>query len=84
MLTRLFCELDDFCQDFLPTWHFGLRRPTGKHPRRHCGLTDSEIMTILVYYHQSDTALFKWFYQQHVLVYLKGHFPGLAGLSPFC
>lgn len=83
MLTRLFCEIDDFCQDFLSEWNKTLLTPKGGHRRRHCGLSESEIMTILVHYHQAGYRTFKWYYQRHVAVFLKGYFPQLPSYQRF-
>lgn len=83
MLTRLFCTIDDFCQSlhtqqnspFVPLKH--------GHRRRRCGLSASEIMTILVHYHQIGYRTFKWFYQRYVAVNLKSHFPQLPSYQRF-
>lgn len=83
MLTRLFCEIDDFCQQFFREWNPGVLRPKAGHRRRHAGLTESEIMTLLVHYHQCGYRTFKWYYQQHVLVHLKEAFPGLPSYQRF-
>ena len=83
MLTRLFSDIDDFCQDFLPKWNQQLLIKKGGHRRRHSGLCDSEIMTLLVYHHPLGYRTFKWFYQRHVQVHLKGHFPKLPSYQRF-
>jgi hypothetical protein len=52
-LEELFCSIDDFCQKFEPQWYKQLLTEgikTRNRPRRLCL---SEIMTILVAFHQS-------------------------------
>lgn len=48
-----------------------------------CGLTESEIMTILVLYHGSNFQHLKHFYNGVVLHYLKRDFPGLPSYERF-
>ena len=59
-LTRIFCEIDDFCKEFsshmkaklLPTSSAGPRGP-------RCRLSDSEIMVILIAFQSSGFRNFK-------------------------
>ena len=83
MLTRLFCEIDDFCQGFLPEWNKTVLTPKGGHRRRRCGLGESEIMTVLVHYHQVGYRTFKGYYERHVTAFLKGYFPQLPSYQRF-
>ena len=85
MLTQLFCEIDDFCQSFLPHWKAHvLELPTDRATRnRPCGLSLSEVMTIWVHYHQSGYHTFKWYYVNHVQVHLKSAFPRLPSYHRF-
>jgi len=46
-LLELFCDVDDFCQSFLPIWDQHLLSCGEKKRRRSRSLTISEIMTIL-------------------------------------
>jgi transposase len=48
-----------------------------------CGLTASEIMTILIYFHMSHYRNFKHFYLEHVQRYLRPEFPGLVSYNRF-
>ena len=85
MLTRLFCEIDDFCQGFLPHWKTSVLEPPTTRPKRNrpCGLSLSEVMTIWVHYHQSGYHTFKWYYLKHVQVYLKSAFAQLPSYQRF-
>ena len=58
-LLELFCDIDDFCQQFVPAWE---RQRIACQERRRCRagqLSLSESMTILVYFHQSGYRCFK-------------------------
>ena len=61
-LLEVFCDVDDFCQVFLPAWQRHLVA-SGSHQRqRPRQLCLSEIMTILIAFHQSHYRTFKAFY----------------------
>jgi hypothetical protein len=46
-------------------------------------LTISEIMTIMIAFHQSHYRDFKAFYCEMVLKYCRGEFPGLVSYTRF-
>ncbi len=82
-LTALFCSIDDFCQKRLPVL-FQRAVPAPKGSRRRArSLSESEIMTILVAFHQSQCRNFKAFYCGFVCQYWKGAFPGLVSYNRF-
>jgi hypothetical protein len=82
-LVELFCHVDDFCQAFEPEWRRH-QLTTGRRRRRRRGqLCLSEIMTLLIWFHQSHYRDFKAFYQQHVCVHLRTDFPGLVSYNRF-
>jgi hypothetical protein len=83
ILHQLFCNTDDFCQDFLPEWkQTQLQNGTKKRNRSKC-LCESEIMTIVVYFQMSGYRTFKHFYLKHVLVYWRAKFPRLPSYNRF-
>jgi hypothetical protein len=49
-LEDLFCDVDEFCQVFLPAWHRQLLTEGTRQRRRASRLTLSEIMMILIYF----------------------------------
>jgi hypothetical protein len=51
--------------------------------QRRGHLAESEIMTILIHFHQSHYRDFKAFYTRHVLAHLRADFPGLVSYSRF-
>ena len=82
-LTELFCHVDDFCQAFEPVWQRE-QLSSGMSQRRRVGqLCLSEIMTILIHFHQSHYRDFKSYYTQHVQVYLRREFPRLVSYERF-
>ena len=82
-LEELFCQIDDFCQTFEPQWQATLMGNGLRHRKRRRSLTLSEIMTILVSFHQQSYRNFKHFYQKHVCCYWRCEFPGLPSYQRF-
>jgi transposase len=82
-LLELFVSVDDFCQDFLPFWERKLIQDGNKKRRRTGQLSASEIMTILIYFHQSHYRDFKTYYTEHVCQHLSREFPHLVSYERF-
>jgi hypothetical protein len=62
-IVEVFCEVDDFCQAFLPQWEASLLGPGGPAPRGpQPGLSTSEIITLLLVLHSSGFKYLKSFY----------------------
>lgn len=89
-ILELFCDVDDFCQA-LPPFQFSLPRPAlGEqvgHSRqirnRPTGLHRSEIMTILIAFHQSGYRQFKAYYTTEILKHGQADFPKAPKYSRF-
>lgn len=82
-LEELFCSVDDFCQTFEPQWERQLLG-NGLHQRkRERSLCLSEIMTILISFHQSCYRNFKTYYREKVQSDWQGDFPGLLSYQRF-
>jgi hypothetical protein len=82
-LLELFCAVDDFCQQMAQE-QIGRLLSDGKQQRRQAGqLWDSEALTIMIHFHQSQYRNFKAYYQQHVQVYLQAEFPYLISYGRF-
>ena len=79
-ILELFCHVDDFCQ-WMATWEnaklLGVARKRGPAPR----LSLSEVMTILIHFHQSHYRDFKAYYKQHVSQHMRSEFPGLVSYT---
>jgi hypothetical protein len=80
---ELFCDVDDFCRSFEPFWHRQSLTSGSKQRNRARELALSEIMTILILFHQSHYRTFKAFYTEHVCVNLCGEFPSLVSYTRF-
>ena len=84
-IITLFCEIDDF---FLAYEKWKTRHclpkstplETRGRPRK---LHPSEVMTLLIAFHQSGYRTFKHFYEKHVCVYWRAEFPHLVSYSRF-
>jgi hypothetical protein len=81
-LLELFCHVDDFCQMFRVQQAAVLTATTGQR-RREPGLCASEIMTLIIHFHQSGYRTFKTYYTRHVQPYLSAEFPQLVSYSRF-
>jgi len=82
-LLELFVSVDDFCRVFLPVWEQELLNDGSKKRRRAGQLSVSEIMTIIIYFHQSHYRNFKAYYTEHVCQHLRGEFPKLVSYERF-
>ena len=84
-IITLFCEIDDFFLEYekwVSTQCLPETTPmeTRGRPRR---LHLSEVMTILIAFHQSNYRTFKHFYLRHVCLYWGAEFPYLVSYSRF-
>lgn len=82
-LVDTFCDVDDFCQLFIKHWQKALLENGDIKRRRESRLTPSEIITIIIHFHQSDYRNFKSYYLNHVYRYLRDYFPNLLSYTRF-
>ncbi len=78
----MFCAVDDFCQQFEPHWERQQLPGPRRRRRRSRSLSNSEIMTILIAFHQSHYRNFKHFYQA-LREHRRAEFPGLVSYHRF-
>ena len=81
-LDELFCDVDDFCilyQQQSRAKQIGRLRKRGPKPR----LSLSEVMTIVIHFHQTRHRDFKTYYNDFVCVYLRSEFPQLVSYNRF-
>lgn len=81
-LLNLFCDVDDFCQQYdqwLAQQQLGSIRKRGPQGQ----LCLSEIMTILIHFHQMRYRDFKTYYNGFVRVHLSDAFPKLVSYHRF-
>lgn len=84
-LIHLFCMIDDFCKSAEPEWKTILiahsegknREKVHRVPR----LSISEILTIVIHFHQSGYRTFKHYYTLYVCSFLRQYFPCLVCYS---
>lgn len=81
-LIALFCSIDDFWKTFKKEWEKHLigtgKSRRGPEPR----LSISEMLTIVILFHQSNYRTFKHFYH-YVSVHMRKDFPKLISYSRF-
>jgi transposase len=82
-LEELFCSVDDFCESFEPQWKQQLLGFGLQFRNRPRSLNLSEIMTILIAFHQSCYRNFKTYYQEKVQTEWADAFPGLVSYQRF-
>src|SRR5919107_1566787 len=77
-IVEVFCEVDDFCQAFVPQWEASLLGTGGPAPRGpQPDLSTSEIITLLLVLHSSGFKHLKSFYHGFAEPLLRGSFPGM-------
>ena len=85
ILHELFTDIDDFCNEFVPSQKTN-RLPDDvdvKKRNRKKSLCESEIMTIVIQFQMSGYRTFKWFYLKHVMVFWRSAFPNLPSYNRF-
>ena len=82
-LEELFCDIDDFCDGFEPKWETQLLTQGRKTRRREKQLSLSEIMTILIAFHQNHYRNFKHYYLNQVRDHWRQAFPQLPSYQRF-
>ena len=82
-LLKLFCNVDDFWKAFQPHWRRVALARGGGQRGRSPRLSPSEIMTILIHFHQSHYRTFKACYTEYVLMHRWAEFPALVSYNRF-
>lgn len=77
----LYCSVDDFWRQFAPQWQQRLLTAGSRRRMRESELHPSELMTIVIAFHQSHYRTFKAFYTEHVQQHLRAEFPTLVSYS---
>lgn len=80
-LVDVFCVIDDFCKEFEPVWKQHLLTQGRKKRARASVLSLSELMTLVVLFHQLRHSQFKLFYLGYVCRHLRAEFPHLPSYS---
>ena len=82
-ILTVFCEIDDFCNEFEPKFNQMLIGDGTRQRTKAGAMALSEVMTILVIFHASGYRNLKTFYQGFVGQYLKAEFPQLSSYTRF-
>lgn len=80
-LLEIFCDVDEFCERMSKQVESHQIAQKKRGPQASLWL--SEIMTILIHFHQSHYRDFKAYYTEHVQQHLRSEFPGLVSYSRF-
>lgn len=80
-LDAIYVDVDDFCLLFVPEWQKHLINSGEKQRIKPSRLSVSEVMTILIAFHQSGYRDFKTYYTQFVCRYWQHHFPDLVSYT---
>ena len=81
---EIFVPVDDFCVEFSSCiQQFRLKNAEVKHRNRQASLSDSEIISILIFFHFGSFTNFKHYYNNYVKVHLKDCFPDLVSYNRF-
>lgn len=84
-IVSLFCQIHDFFliyEAHQSSVSLGDGQPPERRGRRR-GLHPSEVMTILIAFHESKYRTLKHFYEKHVCVYWRSEFPNTVSYSRF-
>ena len=82
-LIELFCQVDDFFLVFEPLWQQTLLQAGDRQRIKRCRLGLSEVMTIIIHFHQSAFRHFKAYYLNYVHKHLRDYFPNLLSYNRF-
>ena len=82
-VTELYCDVDDFCQVFLPAWRSTLLPAPSRKRQRTFTMSPAEVMTLLILFQSSSYRNFKHYYTQHVPGVLKAEFPNRVSYNRF-
>jgi len=80
-IDKVFCKVDDFCQQFIPAWKNSLIESGEKQRIKPSKLAESEVITLLILFHQLRFRDFKTFYTQYAHKHLRQEFPELVSYT---
>lgn len=82
-IIALFCDVDDFCLRFEPLWQHRRLSAGSRQRWRETRLCLSEVMTIVIHFHQSGYRTFKDYYLRYVRLHLRWAFPHVVSYTRF-
>ena len=82
-LTEIFCHVDDFNQVFINELQTHQLSDGSRKRIKPCSMNESEIMTIVIYFHLMRYRDFKHYYLFHVCRNMRAEFPRLVSYNRF-
>jgi len=84
-ITEIYYVVDEFCKEFDKTMagHVLPENNEKKRRNRPCNLTDSEVITIMIFFHVGQFRNLKHFYTQYLQVHLTKEFPKTVSYNRF-
>lgn len=82
-VTEIFCDIDDFCKQYLKQNSVYLLPNPNRKRDRESQMSMSEIMTIVVLFQMSHYRTFKDFYCESILQDMKSYFPNALSYTRF-
>jgi len=84
-LVEIFCIIDEFCKEIEKTMEgHRLRKDTSKKTRKRAfTMSDSEVITIMIMFHQSHYRDLKAFYIRHIQGHCQRDFPHTVSYNRF-
>jgi hypothetical protein len=82
-VTEIYCDIDDFCLLFLPSWLKSLLPEEKPKRKRSFVINPSEVMTILILFHRSNYRSFKNYYIHYIPRVLGKEFPKRVSYNRF-
>ena len=83
ILTKIFYDCDNFMKEFEEEYNKKFIEDENSKSKYNSRLTMSEIMTILIYFHNSGYRTFKDYYIKYVYKNLKSAFPNIVKYTRF-
>ena len=80
-LIEFFYNVDDFNNVFINELRTHKLSNGSRKRNKPCGLNESEVMTIVIYFHLMRYRDFKHYYLFHVCEYMRSEFPGLVSYN---
>ena len=82
-LIEIFCHIDDFNKVFISEIQTHQLSDGSRKRIKPCSMSESEVMTIIIYFHLMRYRDFKHYYLFHVCRNMRGEFPRLVSYNRF-
>ena len=82
-LIEIFCHIDDSNKVFTNQLQTHQFTDWTRMRIKQCGFNESEVMTIVIYFHLMRYRDFKHYYLFHVCEHMRDDFPALVSYDPF-